>query len=317
MNDKEILKWLLEGDVSIQYQCYRDLLGIDKLDLQAKIAVDGWGKELLSRREKNGHWGGGFYKAKWISSHYTLLELKHLAISPNIPEIAETIQIIFKNERASDGGVNPVGSVKYSDVCINGMVLNYACYFKTEEQLLKPVVDFLLSQKMKDGGFNCHSNRKGATHSSFHTTLSVLEGIMEYEKNGYKYRINELFEAKKSSQNLLFEHNLFRSDKTNTIIKTSFLKFPYPARWYYDILKAMDYFQMSDTKHVKGMNEALDLIINRRNTDGLWKLSAPYPGRVHFTMEQAGKSSRWNTLRALRVLHFYGKLKNNFSSSML
>lgn len=317
MNDKEILKWLLDGDVSIQYQCYRDLLGIYRSDLKTRIALEGWGKELLSRREKNGHWGGGFYKAKWISSHYTLLELKHLAISPIIPEIAETIQIIFKNERASDGGVNPVGSVKYSDVCINGMVLNYACYFKTEEVLLTPVVDFLLSQKMNDGGFNCHSNRKGATHSSFHTTLSVLEGIMEYEKNGYKYRINELLEAKKSSQDLLFEHNLFRSDKSNKIIKSSFLKFPYPGRWYYDILKAMDYFQMSDTKHDIGMNEALDFIVNRRNADGLWKLSAAYPGRVHFILEQTGKPSRWNTLRALRVLHFYGKLKNNFSTSML
>ena len=196
-------------------------------------------------------------------------------------------------------------------------MLNYASYFKTEEQLLTPVVDFLLSQKMNDGGFNCHSNRKGASHSSFHTTLSVLEGIMEYVKNGYKYRINELLEVKSTAQNLLFAHNLFRSDKSNKIIKSSFLKFPFPARWYYDILKAMDYFQMSDTQHNSGMDEALDFIVSKRNSEGLWKLSSPYPGRVHFNMEQAGKSSRWNTLRALRVLHFYGKLKNNFSTSLL
>jgi hypothetical protein len=308
LTTKEIISWLLEGDAAIRYQVHRDLLGSDKPALRKKIESEGWGLNFLDRRLPNGHWGRSFYQPKWTSTHYTLLDLKNLNISPGNKVIKETIGLIFKNEKGGDGGINPAGSVKVSDVCINGMVLNYACYFNTQPEYLKPVVDFLLSEKMQDGGFNCHSNRKGARHSSLHTTLSVLEGILEYERNGYAYRLKELKQAKKESQEFILMHQLFRSDKTGEIINPNFLKFYYPGRWYYDILKAMDYFQLAKVKYDKRMDDALAVILDKRTAAGLWKLASKHPGQTHFEMEQAGKPSRWNTLRALRVLQYYKKL---------
>lgn len=305
MISNEIISWLLEGDVSIQYQTYRDLLDVDKPGLRKRIESEGWGLRFLQNRQANGHWGRGFYQPKWMSTHYTLLDLKNLGISLKNKAIKETLHLIFKNEKGPDGGINPSTSIKQSDVCINGMVLNYACYFNVKEEFLKSVVDFLLSEKMKDGGFNCRHNRQGAVHSSLHTTLSVLEGIVEYERNDYSYRLDELLEAKSESQEFILMHKLFRSDKTGDIINSNFLKLCYPGRWYYDILKAMDYFQFAKVKYDKRMDDAIEIILEKRTEQGQWKLASKHPGLTHFEMEQSGKPSRWNTLRALRVLRHF------------
>lgn len=302
MQYNEIIAWLLKGDISIRYQTYRDLLDIEKPELQKKIEKEGWGAQFLSCRKPNGHWGQAFYQPKWISTHYTLLDLKNLSIHPHNKAITQTLEIIFKTEKGPDGGIRPIGTTQKSDVCINGMLLNYASYFRVKQEDLMSVVDFLLKEQLSDGGFNCHSNRIGAKHSSMHTTLSVLEGILEYELNGYSYRLNELKKAKSESEEFLLMHKLFKSDKTGEIIRNNFLKFTYPGRWYYDILRAMDYFQAAKLPYDKRMDDALHIITEKRTKDGLWKLPAHHPGQLHFEMEKAGNPSLWNTLRAMRVL---------------
>ncbi len=305
LKDKIII-WLLEGDSSIKYQTYRDLLGLERIDLKNNISKEGWGLRLLSFRNENGHWGKGFYQPKWTSSHYTLLDLKNFNIDPSIKEIKDTVSLIIKYNKSEDGGVNPSGTIKNSDVCINGMFLNYAAYFNTNSDELKSVVDFILSQRMNDGGFNCHSNRKGAEHSSLHTTLSVIEGISEYAKNGYKYRIRELKNAESESREFLLRHRLFKSHRTGNIIKNQFIRFSFPSRWYYDILRSMDYFRIAKVKYDERMHDAITIILKKRDKDGKWKLQANHKGRMHFEMETVGEQSRWNTLRALRILKFYG-----------
>lgn len=307
MENTEVLKWLLRGDVSIQYQVHRDLLDLEKPDLQKRIEKEGWGKKFLSARKPNGHWGLGFYQPKWISTHYTVLDLRNLCISQNQQQIRESVNLIADNEIGKDGGIHPSGSAGKSDVCINGMFLNYASYFKIEGKKVKKAVDFILSQKMPDGGFNCQLNRKGAKHSSLHTTLSVLEGITEYEKNGYQYRLDELNKVKMSSVEFILAHQLFLSDKTGDLIHKNFLNFPYPYRWKYDILRALDYFQYSNTTFDKRMLPALEILLKKRNKDGTWKVNAKYPGKIHFEMEKAGNPSRWNTLRVLRAFKHYSE----------
>ncbi len=305
MTNDELISWLLESDSSIQYQTQRDLLLKDDSRLRKRIETEGWGAKLLSLRQPNGHWGNAFYQPKWTSTHYTLLDLKNLGISPGNKAIEETLNLIFKYERGLDGGINPSGSIRNSDVCINGMVLNYASYFHIKEEQLKPVIDFLLSVQMNDGGFNCHSNRIGAIHSSLHSTLSVIEGINEYRKNGYTYRLSELKKTELASREFILLHHLFRSDKTGNIIRSDFLKLHYPCRWYYDILKALDYFQSAGVKYDSRMEDALQIILSKRNKNRQWTVAAMHPGQIHFEMEKAGQPSRWNTLRALRVLkHF-------------
>lgn len=306
MDIASIINWLLEGDVSIQYQVHRDLLGTEKPDLRKRISGEGWGAALLATRKPDAYWSERYYQPKWISAHYTLLDLRYLNVEPDNKAIRQTLLRVFKEEKSEDGGINPANSIAQSDVCVNGMVLNFASYFKAEEVSLMSVIDFLLSEHMPDGGFNCQSNRCGAKHSSMHSTLSVLEGMLEYERNGYTYRLNDIKRAKVAAEEFLLMHRLFLSDRTGKVIQQRFLRFPYPCRWYYDILRAMDYFRISGSAYDPRMNEALEIIKNKQNPEGTWKLTAAYPGQVHFVMEPAGKPSRWNTLRALRVLKYAG-----------
>lgn len=305
MTKVQIINWLLQGDVSIQYQTYRDLLGEERKDLKSRIETEGWGQKFLSFRNENGHWGRSFYQPKWTSTHYTLLDLKNLCISNTNKPIRETINIILRENKVDDGGIHPIGTTKVSDVCINGMALNYCSYFKTGEKDLESVVDFILSQQMLDGGFNCRSNRSGAKHSSLHTTISVLEGILEYKNKGYTYRVNELINVEKKSQEFILQHCLFKSDNTGNVIDDRYFRFTYPTRWRYDILRALDYFQFADVEYDKRMKDAIDVLVNKRTKENSWKLQANHPGASHFHMEQVGQPSRWNTLRALRILKFY------------
>jgi hypothetical protein len=301
-----IIEWLLQGDVAIQYQVWRDLLDVDKLELRERITTQGWGVQFLSRRHKDGYWGRGFYQPKWISSHYTLLDLKHLGISPDIQEISESIYRILHNHKASDGGINPAKTIEQSDVCINGMFLNYACYFRIQPRPLESIVDFLIREHMSDGGFNCQSNMGGAVHSSLHTTISVLEGIHEYGENGYTYKLAELEGLSAQAREFILQHRLYRSDRTGEVINRRFLMLSYPSRWFYDILRALVYFHSANVNYDPRMDDAMQVLLSKRRKDGKWPVQSRHAGQTHFEMEKTGGPSRWNTLRALRVLRWYG-----------
>ncbi|AKA34280.1 hypothetical protein [Flagellimonas lutaonensis] len=313
MKNNEIIQWLLKGDVSIQYQIHHDLLLTERNDLQNKIVKEGWGAKYLSKRNPNGHWGREFYYPKWTSTHYTLLDLRNLCIAPNNSLIKTSITMILQTCKTQDGGILLL-KAKKSDVCVNGMVLNYAAYFRANEDDLKSIVDALLREHMPDGGFNCRSNRSGAVHSSLHSTLSVLEGLTEYVKNGYSYRAGEVKDVIDASKEFVLMHRLFLSDRTGNIIDKRFLKLSYPRRWRYDILSALDYFQYAGSEWDERMQPAIDELLNKRNKDGTWNVQAKHPGQTHFDMEKAGRPSRWNTLRAFRVLrHFKIETKETIS----
>ena len=216
MATSEVLAWLLAGDAAVAYVATRDLLGRDDPELQARIATEGAGAAILAARGANGHWGRGFYQPKWTSSHYTLLQLRGMGLSRTHPAAVATVQLILETEKAADGGVSPSPPSKPSDACVNGMALGYASWFGAAEDELRSVVDFLLRERVTDGGFNCRHNRPGArvTHSSVHTTVCVMEGITDYVRSGAHYRRDELEEAYASSAEFLLRHRLLRSETT-------------------------------------------------------------------------------------------------------
>jgi hypothetical protein len=306
MNQDQLIDWLLQGDVSIQYQVWRDLLGQEKKGLQDRIAREGWGRSFLLKRRSDGHWGDRLYQPKWTSTFYTLLDLRNLNLSPQHEVAQETIDLVLRSGKAEDGGI-PLGpsTTRFSDVCVNAMFLNYASYFRTDERALHSIVDAILQERMADGGFNCRTTRSGARHSSLHTTLSVLEGLTEFQKAGYSHQQQRIRRARESALEFILLHRLFLSDRTGQVISKDLLKMTYPCRWRYDILRAMDYFHYAGVKWDDRMHAALEVLQNKRNRDGTWNMNAAHAGQVHFTMEQAGRPSRWNTLRMLRVLRSY------------
>jgi hypothetical protein len=227
--------------------------------------------------------------------------------APKLPRIQLEIEKILLNEKGTDNGINPHTTHGPSDVCINGMFLNYACYFKVDQIKLHDIVDFIISQKMIDGGFNCRLNRSGATHSSVHTTICTLEGIERYRQEGYSYRLDELITLQRSSEAFLLQHRLFKSDKTGEVIHKNMLVFSYPFRYKYNILRALDYFRWADRPYDSRMDDALD-IIESKCKNGKWMVASKHPGQQHMVLEPSRQPSRMVTLMAMRVQKKYPRL---------
>lgn len=294
--------WLLEGDVAVQFQTHRDLLGHRDGYLQGRIAREGYGAALLSRCGRDGHWGGGFYQPKWTSTHYTLLELKNLGLNRDHPQPQRAVRLVLEGKKGRDGGLNPTKTVEHSDACVNGMALNYSTYFGAQEEHLQSVVDYLLRQRVPDGGFNCRFHRAEVTHSSVHTTVCVIEGITEYQRSGYRYRLPELRAARAEAAEFLLRHHLYRSERTGRPMDPEMTRLHHPARWRFDILRGLDALVDAAIAYDPRMDDAVQVLRARRRPDGRWPVNKAYPGLTHMPPPQPGQPCRWITLMALRVL---------------
>ena len=308
----EIIEWLTsDSDPAILYQARRDLLNLpvaETRQYQQQISERGWGKELLKQRHKNGHWGNGFYNPKWTCTHYVLYELVQLGIDSDSPECRKSASLILSCPAGKDGGINYARTVEYSDVCINGMIMTIVCYFGLQGKIIDEIIDYLVKMQMKDGGWNC-AYFQGATHSSLHTTISVIEGLETCIANKYTYREKEIRNAVNMAVEFILKHKLYRSERTGEIIKDEFFKFSFPVRWKYDILRCLDLFRKYDVKYDERMDEALKKIEASASKNGKWK-ACTQAGKTYFSMEKPGTESKWNTLRALRVLMHYKKFQS-------
>lgn len=305
--NEELINWLLSGDVSIQYQVHRDLISDEEevlSTLNKRIETEGWGYEYLKNQNPDGHWGRGFYQPKWTSTHYTLLELKNIQINPENELIKRSSEMVLEQPIGIDGGINLAKTVKYSDICLNGMILNYCSYFSPKSGKLNLLVDYLLDHQFKDGGWNCEY-RSGADHSSLHTTVSVLEGFTEFKKVS-KYRKNEINIQIKDAVEFILHHKMYKSDKTGKIINPQFTKLFYPSRWRYDILRCFEVFVKLNIKYDKRMDDAFNLLLKKMDNINRFPLQQKHKGEVFFDYETVSQPSRWNTLRGLRVIkHFF------------
>lgn len=303
----DVIAWLLEGDAAVQFQVYRDLLDTIRPELQTRIPLQGDASTILIARMANGHWGEGFYQPKWTSSHYSLLELRDMQVSGDHPACRETVDLIV-GCKSADGGVNPTGSIGLADVCINGMFLAYASHFYAAADKLQSVIDFVLSQQMPDGGFNCHSNRKGSCVSSVHTTASVIDGFASYLSNGYSYRRHEVAHAMSQATETLLSRNLYQRRASGEPIKEVFTRLHHPARWHFDVLRGLEVLIAAGVDSDLRTTDALGIILQRRRPDGRWSAAAQYSGQTHLRYPSGREPNRWVTLRALRVLRSFGYL---------
>jgi hypothetical protein len=183
------------------------------------------------------------------------------------------------------------------------MVLSILAYFRHDDPRLHTITGHLLDQQMPDGGWNCQRSR-GATHASVHTTISVLEGLRHYELQGGQ-KVRAVRAAQQRGREFLLEHRLFRSHRTGKIIKPEFLRLAFPPRWHYDILRVLDYFQALNAPCDPRLTDAIGIIRRSQARDGRWPLQHRFKGKTYFELERVGAPSRWNTLRALRVLKWW------------
>jgi hypothetical protein len=308
-----VLDWLLDSDPAIRWQVLRDLVPApaDVVSAErARVANEGWGARLLALQGEDGQWAGGAcFPAKgwrrgaisgqpWTSTLPTLQLLHDFGIDPRADRVRRAVAQVRDHCRWEHAG-QPffAGEV---EPCINGRTVTLGTYF---EQDVKGVVARLLAEQLEDGGWNCEAEN-GSVRSSFATTINVLEGLLAHERATGGSA--ESIAARRRGEEYLLERKLIRRKSTGEIVNPAWLQFSFPTRWRYDVLRALEYFRSVGEVPDSRMDEAIDLLRSRREPDGTWLLENTHPGEVHFTLEDGdNRPSRWNTLRALRVLRWF------------
>ena len=307
------LDWLLDSDPAIRWQVLRDLTDTPDdvvAKERARVATEGWGARLLALQGDDGQWAGGacfpgrgYWDPEkdagqpWTSTLPTLQLLLDFGIDPGDERVRRAVAQVRENcrwehagQRFFDGEVEP---------CINGRTVTLGVYFGQD---VDDIVTRLLSEQLEDGGWNCEAEN-GSVRSSFATTINVLEGLLAYERATGGSA--ESIAVRRRGEEYLLERKLFRRKSTGEVVDPNWLRFSFPVHWYYDVLRALEYFRsVGDTD--PRMDEAIDLVRSKQQSDGTWLLENTHPGKVHFALEDGdGRPSRWNTLRALRVLDWY------------
>jgi hypothetical protein len=308
-----VIEWLLDSDPSIRWQVMRDLTGAPAAEVaaeRARVATEGAGARLLALQAADGRWGGTAWNHGWNSTMHVLTLLRELGLDPASDEARRAVGLV--KDRVTWRGCGPeecranpffAGEV---EPCINGQVAAAGAYFGQD---VRRLVERLLAEQLPDGGWNCDAEN-GSTRSSFNTTICVLEALIEHEL-GAGSRL-EVTAARLRGQEYLLERRLFRRRSTGEVIEQDrkggavWRRFAFPTWWHYDVLRGLEYLRRAGATPDGRMAEAIELVVSKADGDGRWLLEVRYPGVMPVEIDEGeGRPSRWNTLRALRVLNWY------------
>jgi hypothetical protein len=308
----DTVNWLLNGDPAIRWQTTRDLTDVSPAAIaeeRARVSREGLGAEILAHQESDGSWRRPA-SPLWLATLYTLLLLRATGVDRAELTVVSAVSRLetswrwshqpFWELRKAEFGGNPFFEGE-EEPCINGGVLALGAYFGRPAARL---AHRLLGEQLADGGWNCKAPK--STRSSFHTTICVLEGLLAYEHA--VGTAPEIAAARRRGEEYLLGRNLFRRRSTGEVANPEFLELAFPPRYHYDVLRALDYFRDAHKGEQPDarLGEAVDFIVSKRQTDGRWLLDRAYDETLGLSVgESVGEPSRWNTLRALRVLRWY------------
>jgi len=310
-----VIEWLLDADPAIRWQVMRDLteapaevVGTER----ARVAAEGMGALLLELQEPDGRWGGAAWNRGWNSTMHVLMLLRELGLDPASEPARRAVERIRESVTWKGCGPrecenNPFFAGEL-EPCINGQVAAVGAYFGQD---VAGIVSRLLGEQQQDGGWNCDAEN-GSTRSSFNTTICVLEALLEYERLAGSIR--RVTEARLRGEEYLLERRLFRRRSTGEIIAHDrkggavWTRFAFPTWWHYDVLRGLDYLRSAGVTPDQRVFEAVELVRSKCDDDGRWRLEVRYPGTMPVEIDEGeGRPSRWNTLRALRVLKWYSE----------
>jgi len=310
------IDWLLDSDPAIRWQAMRDLTDAPSDQVaaeRARVATEGWGARLLALRRKDGLWDTGTPDTEWISL-LALLMLRDMGLDPSSDQARRATALVRDNATYHSRGPwhgNPVFAGEV-EPCINGRVVAVGSYFGQD---VTGIVERLLGEQMADGGWNCEQEN-GSTRGSFHTTINVLEGLLEHANaTGSSADVTA---ALQRGHEYLLERRMLRRLSTGELIDPAFTLFSFPTGWHYDVLRGLDHLRAAGVTPDARTAEAIDLVRSKRDAEGRVPLENPHKSEMvnarvrdlEFDMdEREGRPSRWNTLRALRVLRWAGRSK--------
>ncbi len=298
-----VTDWLLDSDPAIRWQVLRDLTGAPagKVDAErTRVAHEGWGAGLLRLQSPQGHWNDETEHG-WMTTTDVLQLLKQLGADPTDTQVRAAIERVVTGIAWHQLDGRPFFEGE-TEACINGCILGTGAYFGADVSRL---LQRLLGEQLEDGGWNCEA--PPSTRSSFNSTICVLEGLLACEQaQGTTPAVTA---ARARGEAYLLERGMLRSRSTGDVIDDRWTQFSFPTVWYYDILRGLDYLRAAGIEPDHRIAEAVQLIQARRDASGRWPLDHLHRDRSRVPLEvetTVGQPSRWNTLRALRVLAWAG-----------
>jgi hypothetical protein len=307
----DVVAWLLDSDPAIRWQVMRDVTHEPSEVIAAersKIATEGWGAQLLALQASDGRWAGRPWSQDWTDTFHVLELLRRFGLDPESEQAKQAVGLVREHVVWRGGAPveTPWADNRFFEgeveACINGNVVATGSYFGVD---MSPLVDRLLGEQLPDGGWNCEVEN-GATVSSFGTTINVVEGLLEHERaiGGS----DEVRAARRRGEEYMLERRLFRRKSTGEVIDPSWLQFSFPTWYFYDVLRGLEYLRDAAVKREERIAEAIGVVDGNRDPDGRWPLQNVHEGEAHFQMDDGeGKPSRWNTLRAMRVLDWFAQ----------
>jgi hypothetical protein len=302
-----VLDWLLDADASIRWQVRRDLLATPPDEVaaeRARVGTTGLGAQLLAMQGTDGTWAGVAWNRGWDSTMHALMLLRELGLDPASDQARHAVGLVRDRVTWRDCGPPECHDNGFfegeTEPCINAQVATVGAYFGVD---VSGLVGRLLGEQLPDGGWNCEAPY-GSERSSFNTTICVLEALLEYERAGGA----EASAARVRGQEYLLDRGLMRRSTGELIERdrkggNSWGRFAFPAWWHYDVLRGLDYLRSAGAGPDDRAAEAVSLVASRSDDQGRWPLDIRYPGVMPVELDDGeGRPSRWNTLRALRVL---------------
>jgi hypothetical protein len=300
-SDASVLRWLLEGDPAIRWQVLNDLTNAAQHQItgeRARVATEGWGHALLERQSPQGFWDNGIDDG-WMIAMDAMTLLREMGLDPDSLQATRAVGRIATNIRWEALDDRPYFDGE-TEPCINGAILAFGSYFGVR---CDRIVERLLGEQLADGGWNCDA--PPSSRSSFNTTIRVLEGFLEHER---RWGADAAVTASRTrGEQYLLERRLLRRLSNGEIVDTRWMRFAFPTMWHYDVLRGLEYFRSAGhDPNDERLSEAIEVVRARRHQNGRWPMNRVHKPRLDFPMEiETGRASRWNTLRAMRVLDWY------------
>jgi hypothetical protein len=313
MPTRHVIDWLLQSDPALRWQVLRDLVGASASEVEderARVSTEGLGARLLGQQGADGTWAGAAWNHGWDSTMHALWLLRVLGLDPASGQARQAVDRVRERVTWRECGPPECDRNRFFEgevePCINGQVAAAGAYYGQDVSAL---IDRLLAEQLADGGWNCEAER-GSTRSSFNSTICVLEALLDWERA--RAGRPEVTEARRRGEEYLLERRLVRRRSTGEAIThdrksgASFTQFAFPTWWHYDVLRGLDYLRDAGVTPDARVDDAVALIASKRDRDGRWVLDVAHDGRMPIdTDDSVGSPSRWNTLRALRVLRWH------------
>ena len=300
-----VIDWLLDSDPAIRWQVMKDILHSPPAVYakeRARLAQEGWCAQLLSLQGDDDLWNSSLYNGKWLSTTYSLYLLKLLGLESLHPAALAGCQQLLIQGLYQEEEIRFSRRQDIQDLGVTALVLSLCSYFGSEAASLVHIAHFLARQQNTEGNW-LPNHTSSASFYAFETTLLVLEALFQFTQRHPTGEYSAIYTAIRRGQEYLLSHHLGIVE--GKLVKSQWNSFSFPCYWFYDLLTGLDYFCACQIKKDCRIQPAIDALRSKQTRAGVWLLGRRHPGKTYFDMEETGQPSRWNTLRALRILAWW------------